>query len=54
MYFSQLQPRAGHRRGDRENPSILTAPELAELAPLSLEAVLERDGYLFLRYALSL
>ncbi len=54
MHFSQRNPEPAIAGGDRENPSILTAPELAELAPLSLEGVLERDGYLFLRYALSL
>jgi riboflavin biosynthesis pyrimidine reductase len=39
--------------GGAENPSILGGPELPEVAELSLEGVLERHGYLFLRYAVA-
>lgn len=39
--------------GAGENPTIMRGPQLPEPALLSLESVLERNGYLFLRYAIS-
>jgi len=39
--------------GAGQNPSLLSGPELPALAPLRLEEVLERGGYLFLRYGIS-
>jgi riboflavin biosynthesis pyrimidine reductase len=38
--------------GGGHGPTIVSGPELPELQPLSLRWVLERDGSLFLRYAL--
>jgi riboflavin biosynthesis pyrimidine reductase len=39
--------------GGGHDLSIISGPELADLAGLGLEGVLEREGTLFLRYSLS-